>query len=172
MCPGDAYWGHFAAKSAEISTNGSTRSESGASGQQSHNWTANHCRSDGSQMMRSIGRVEAPRWLSDESLKAAGARTSKPIEIFWGNPMPGTANGRGPGKRGCIMISVRLALGRLEDRPLPSRVCPHETPDILGIDLNCSELRLFTPACGAPHTDVGGPWAPCRETKRDWNSVS
>ena len=58
--------------------------------------------------MRSIGRVEAPRWLSDESLKAAGARTSEPIEIFWGNPMPGTANGRGPGKRGCIMISVRL----------------------------------------------------------------
>jgi hypothetical protein len=28
MCPGDAYWGHFAAKSAEISTNGSIRSES------------------------------------------------------------------------------------------------------------------------------------------------
>ena len=51
--------------------------------------------------MRSIGRVEAPRWLSDESLKAAGARTSEPMEIFWGNPMPGTANGRGPGKRGC-----------------------------------------------------------------------
>jgi hypothetical protein len=46
--------------------------------------------------MRSIGRVEAPRWLSDESLKAAGARTSEPIEIFWGNPMPGTANGREP----------------------------------------------------------------------------
>ena len=49
--------------------------------------------------MRSIGRVEAPRWLSDESLKAAGARTSEPIEIFWGNPMPGTANGREPGKK-------------------------------------------------------------------------
>ena len=32
--------------------------------------------------MRSIGRVEAPRWLSDESLKAAGARTSEPVEIF------------------------------------------------------------------------------------------
>ena len=74
------------------------RSESGASGQQSHDWTANHCRGDGSQMMRSIGRVEAPRWLSDKSPKAAGARTSEPIEIFWGKPMPGTANGRGPGK--------------------------------------------------------------------------
>ena len=58
--------------------------------------------------MRSIGRVEIPGWLSDEPLKAAGARMSEPIEIFWGNPMPGTANGRGPGKRGCIMISVRL----------------------------------------------------------------
>ena len=58
--------------------------------------------------MRSIGRVEAPRWLSDKSPKAAGARASEPIEIFWGNPIPGTANGRGPGKRGCIMISVRL----------------------------------------------------------------
>ena len=49
--------------------------------------------------MRSIGRVEAPRWLSDKFLKAAGARTSEPIEIFWGNPMPGTANGREPGKK-------------------------------------------------------------------------
>jgi hypothetical protein len=58
--------------------------------------------------MRSIGRVEAPRWLSHESPKAAGARTSEPIEIFCGNPMPGTANGRGPGKWGCVMISVRL----------------------------------------------------------------
>ena len=58
--------------------------------------------------MRPIGRVEAPRCLSHKSPKAAGARTSEPIEIFWGNPMPGTANGRGPGKRGCIMISVRL----------------------------------------------------------------
>ena len=48
------------------------------------------------------------------------------------------------------MISLRLALGRLEDRRLPNRVCPHETPDILGTDLNCSESRLFTPACGAP----------------------
>jgi hypothetical protein len=55
------------------------------------------------------------------------------------------------------MISLRLALGRLEDRRLPNRVCPHETPDILGIDLNCSESRLFTPACRAPNTDVGGP---------------
>ena len=68
--------------------------------------------------MRSIGRVEAPRWLSDESLKAAGARTSEPIEIFWGNPMPGTANGRGPGKRGCIMISVRLPVDAAGGSPL------------------------------------------------------
>src|SRR5262245_11942467 len=31
--------------------------------------------------------------------------------------MPGTANGRGPGKWGCIMIALRSALGgRLEDR--------------------------------------------------------
>jgi hypothetical protein len=29
MRPVGAYWGHFAAKNAEISTNGSTRSESG-----------------------------------------------------------------------------------------------------------------------------------------------
>src|SRR5215468_718964 len=30
MRPGDAYWGHFAAKRPKISTNGSTRSESSA----------------------------------------------------------------------------------------------------------------------------------------------
>src|SRR6516162_1328425 len=28
MCPGSAYWGHFAPENAEISTNGSIRSES------------------------------------------------------------------------------------------------------------------------------------------------
>jgi hypothetical protein len=64
--------------------------------------------------MRSISRVEAPRCLSDKSPKAAGSSTSGAIEIFWGNPMPGTATGRGPGKWGCIMISLRLALARRE----------------------------------------------------------
>jgi hypothetical protein len=64
--------------------------------------------------MRSISRVEAPRCFSDKSPKAAGSSTSGPIEIFWGNPMPGTATGRGPGKWGCIMISLRLALARRE----------------------------------------------------------
>jgi len=64
--------------------------------------------------MRSISRVEAPRCLSDRSPKAAGSSTSGPMEIFWGNPMPGTATGRGPGKWGCIMISLRLALARRE----------------------------------------------------------
>ena len=57
--------------------------------------------------MRSIGRVEAPPWLSNKSPKAAGSSTSEAIEIFCGNPIPGTANGRGPGKWGCIMISLR-----------------------------------------------------------------
>jgi len=118
------------------------RSESGASGQQSHDWTTNHCRGDGSQMMRSIGRVEAPRWLSDESLKAAGARTSEPIEIFWGNPMPGTANGREPGKKEGASWSLSVCpWTRREDLRLPSRVCPHGTPTVLGINLNCSESR-------------------------------
>jgi hypothetical protein len=70
--------------------------------------------------MRSIGRLEAPRWLSDESLKAAGARTSEPIEIFWGNPMPGTAN--------CPFAHGTLR----EDLRLPSRVCPHGTRQSLG----------------------------------------
>ena len=90
--------------------------------------------------MRSIGRVEAPLWLSDKSLKAAGARTSEPIEIFWGNPMPGTANGRGPGKWGCIMISLRLPVDAAGGSPLDrDRVCPQKTADVLGINLNCSE---------------------------------
>ena len=74
--------------------------------------------------MRSIGRVEAPRWLSDESLKAAGARTSEPIEIFWGKPMPGTATWRGLGNCGCIMISLRSALSRREDRRLAKLTVP------------------------------------------------
>jgi hypothetical protein len=78
--------------------------------------------------MRSIGRVEAPRWLSDESLKAAGARTSEPIEIFWGNPMPGTANGREPGKRGCIMISVRLPVDAAGVSAYRAQ-CAHRDPD-------------------------------------------
>ena len=80
--------------------------------------------------MRSIGRVEAPRWLSDESPKAAGARTSEPIEIFWGNPMPGTANSRGPGKRGCIMISVRLPVDAAAGgSPLTEPSVPTRDPD-------------------------------------------
>ena len=79
--------------------------------------------------MRSIGRVEAPRWLSDESLKAAEAHTSEPIEIFWGNPMPGTANGRGPGKRGCIMISVRLPVDAAGGSPLTEPSVPTRDPD-------------------------------------------
>jgi hypothetical protein len=66
--------------------------------QPSHDRTANHGRGDGSQTRRSIGRVEAPPWSSDKSLKAAGLSTSGPIETFWVKPMPGTANGRGPGK--------------------------------------------------------------------------
>jgi len=74
--------------------------------------------------MRSIGRVEAPRWLSDESLKAAGARASEPIEIFWGNPMPGTATDRGPRRWGCVMISLPFGLRRREDRRLTKPSVP------------------------------------------------
>jgi hypothetical protein len=57
--------------------------------------------------------------------------------MFWGKPMPGTANGRGPGKWGCIMISLRLALGRLEDRRSTGPNVPQTAPDVLGMDLNC-----------------------------------
>jgi hypothetical protein len=64
--------------------------------------------------MRSINRVEAPRCLSDKPPKAARSSMSGSIEILWGNPMPGTATGRGPGKWGCIMISLRLTLARQE----------------------------------------------------------
>ena len=67
--------------------------------------------------MRSIGGFEAPRWLSDKSPKAAGSRTSEAI-------VPGTANGQGPGKWGCIMISLRLALTRREDRRLTKPSVP------------------------------------------------
>jgi hypothetical protein len=47
---------------------------------------------------------------------------------------------------------------------------PHQKPNgagpqVLGADLNRSESRFFTPACGAPSTDVGVRWAPCRETQ-------
>ena len=97
---------------------------------------------DGTQKMRSIARVKGGK-----SPRAAGSTTSGPTEIFWGKPMPGTANGRGPGKGGCIMISLRLALGRLEDRRLPNRVCPQKAADVLGADLNCSKSRC---CCGTP----------------------
>ena len=79
--------------------------------------------------MRSIGRVEAPRWLSNKSPKAAGSRTSEAIDIFCGNPMPGTANGRGPGKRGCIMISVRLPVDAAGGSPLTEPSVPTRDPD-------------------------------------------
>ena len=39
------------------------------------------------------------------------------------------------------MISLRLALGRLEDRRLPNRRCPQKAADVLGADLNRSESR-------------------------------
>ena len=107
--------------------------------------------------MRSIGRVEEPGWLSDEPLKAAGARRSEPIEIFWGNPMPGTANGRGPGKRGCIMISVRLPVDAAGVLRLPSPVCSHGTPTVLAINLNCSELKGWPGPQALLMADSGSP---------------
>jgi hypothetical protein len=55
--------------------------------------------------MRWTGRVEASRCLSDKSPKAAASSAVGPINIFWGNPMPGTAIGRGSGKWGCIVIA-------------------------------------------------------------------
>ena len=64
--------------------------------------------------MRSGGRVAAPQWSPDKSANARESSTFGPIEMFWGKPMPGTATGRGPGKWGCIMISLRLALARQE----------------------------------------------------------
>ena len=91
--------------------------------------------------MRFIDRVEAPQWSSDKFPKAAGSSSSGPIAIFWGKPMPGTANGRGLGKWGCIMISLCLALARREDRRLTKLSVPAKGPDVLGIDLNCSESR-------------------------------
>ena len=79
--------------------------------------------------MRSINRVEASRCLSDKSPKAARSSMSGPIEILWGNPMPGTANGRGPGKRGCIMISVRLPVDAAGGSPLTEPSVPTRDPD-------------------------------------------
>ena len=56
----------------------------------------------------------------------------------------------------------RTAVRRRSDA---SGACRGKGQPVLGADLNCSESRLFTPACGAPSTDVGVPWAPCRETQ-------
>ena len=66
--------------------------------------------------MRSINRVEASRCLSDKSPKAARSSTSGPMEIFWGNPMPGTATGR---------MGVHHDTGRSDD---------HGQADYLGIN--------------------------------------
>ena len=43
--------------------------------------------------------------------------------------MPGTANGRGPGKRGCIMISVRLPVDAAGGSPLTEPSVPTRDPD-------------------------------------------
>jgi len=79
--------------------------------------------------MRSGGRVTAPQWSPDKSANGRESSTSEPIEIFWGNPMPGTANGRGPGKRGCIMISVRLPVDAAGGSPLTEPSVPTRDPD-------------------------------------------
>jgi len=55
------------------------------------------------------------------------------MEIFRGNPMPGT--GRGPGKWGCIMISLRLTLARREIAALTLAT-------VAGRDLDCPWDRL------------------------------
>ena len=52
-----------------------------------------------------------------------------------------------------------------DDRQGRIRSLPAKGRPVLGTDLNRSESRLFTPVCGAPSTDVGVPWAPCRETQ-------
>ena len=73
--------------------------------------------------MRSIARVKGGK-----SPRADGSTTSGPTEIFWGKPMPGTANGRGPGKGGRIMISLRLALGAAGGSPFTEPSVPARDP--------------------------------------------
>jgi hypothetical protein len=79
--------------------------------------------------MRSSGRVATPQWSPDKSAEADESSHFGPIEIFWGKPMPGTATGRGPGKWGCIMISLRLALVSAGGSPLTEPSVPGRDPD-------------------------------------------
>src|ERR1700758_1593834 len=73
MRPVGAYWGHFAAKSSEISTNGSSRSESGC---------AQLRRADGEGAME--GGVRTP-WQPGKVIPAQTARSpsARSDELFW-----------------------------------------------------------------------------------------
>jgi hypothetical protein len=107
--------------------------------------------------MRSIGRVEIPRWLFDESPKTEARMSSESIEICWGNPMLVTANGRGLGKRGCIMISVRLPVDAAGGCPLTEPSVPTRDPTVLGVNLNCSESRRRLGPQALLMADSGSP---------------
>ena len=91
--------------------------------------------------MRSIGRLEAPRWLSDEFLKAAGARTSEPIESKNNSRESDARYSQRPGtwQMGVHHDLCPFGSRRREELRLPARsACPHGTPTVLGINLNCS----------------------------------
>jgi hypothetical protein len=53
--------------------------------------------------------------------------------------MPGTANCRGPGEWGCIVISLPSASGADWSMAAWGLRVPANAPCVLGIDLNCSE---------------------------------
>ena len=68
--------------------------------------------------MRSIGRVEAPRWLSNKSPKAAGSSTSEAIEIFCGESDSRYSQRPGTWQMGVHHDLSPLAWTRREDRRL------------------------------------------------------
>jgi hypothetical protein len=89
----------------------------GLSRQQScHHRAESHGHNDEREAMQSISEVDASwrtsslrRSMNDQSRKSSGSSTFGRTEIFCGKPMPGTANHRGLGEYGCIMISLPSA---------------------------------------------------------------
>ena len=91
--------------------------------------------------MRSIGRVEAPRWLSDEFLKGRGSTHVRTNRDILGESDARHCQRPGTWQKRVHHDLCPFARGRGGSLRLPSRVCPHGTPTVLGINLNCSELR-------------------------------
>jgi hypothetical protein len=108
-----------------------------------HHRAESHGHADEREAIQSISWAAASCWpsvlqraVNDQSRKCSGPSTFGPTEIFWGKPMPGTANHRGLGELWCMIFlpSTRMrhsrawADRRTEYAP-QVRLCPWGRPE-------------------------------------------